>query len=94
MACLGVVMTSGFFFLSLYFQQILGYSALRTGAAIVPMTIFGTEKLMSKGSMKIKGGRANLVFHAPISPANYQSRDELMAAVRAQIAEGLPPELR
>ncbi len=38
MACLGVVMTSGFFFLSLYLQQILGYSALRTGAAIVPMT--------------------------------------------------------
>ena len=39
MACLGVVMTSGFFFLSLYLQQILGYSALRTGAAIVPMTV-------------------------------------------------------
>jgi MFS family permease len=32
-------MTSGFFFLSLYLQQILGYSALRTGAAIVPMTV-------------------------------------------------------
>jgi EmrB/QacA subfamily drug resistance transporter len=39
MACLGVVMTSGFFFLSLYLQQILGYSALRTGEAIVPMTV-------------------------------------------------------
>jgi EmrB/QacA subfamily drug resistance transporter len=39
MACLGVVMTSGFFFLSLYLQQILGYSALRTGVAIVPMTV-------------------------------------------------------
>jgi EmrB/QacA subfamily drug resistance transporter len=39
MACLGVVMTSGFFFLSLYLQQFLGYSALRTGAAIVPMTV-------------------------------------------------------
>ena len=39
MACLGVVMTSGFFFLSLYLQQSLGYSALHTGAAIVPMTV-------------------------------------------------------
>ena len=39
MACLGVVMTSGFFFLSLYLQQFLGYSALRTGVAIVPMTM-------------------------------------------------------
>jgi Na+/melibiose symporter-like transporter len=39
MTGLGVVMTSGFFFVSLYLQQILGYSALRTGMAIVPMTV-------------------------------------------------------
>ena len=39
MTCLGAVMTSGFFFLSLYLQQILGYSALRTGMAIVPLTV-------------------------------------------------------
>jgi EmrB/QacA subfamily drug resistance transporter len=39
MAGLGLIMTSGFFFLSLYLQQILGYSALRTGVAIVPMTV-------------------------------------------------------
>jgi EmrB/QacA subfamily drug resistance transporter len=39
MTCLGSVMTSGFFFVSLYLQQILGYSALRTGMAIVPMTV-------------------------------------------------------
>jgi 1-acyl-sn-glycerol-3-phosphate acyltransferase len=68
--------------------------AFESKAPIVPMTIFGTEKLMSKGSMKIKGGEATLIFHAPISPASYQNREELMAAVRDQIAEGLPPELR
>ena len=39
MTCLGAVMTSGFFVLSLYLQQILGYSALRTGMAIVPLTV-------------------------------------------------------
>jgi EmrB/QacA subfamily drug resistance transporter len=39
MTGLGLVMTSGFFFVSLYLQQILGYSALRTGMAIVPMTV-------------------------------------------------------
>ena len=39
MAFLGVVMTAGLFFLSLYFQQILGYSALRTGLAIVPISV-------------------------------------------------------
>jgi MFS family permease len=39
MTCLGAVMTSGFFFLSLYLQQVIGYSALRTGMAIVPITV-------------------------------------------------------
>jgi len=68
--------------------------AFESKAPIVPMTIYGTEKLMSKGSMKIKGGRATLVFHSPILPADYENRDELMAAVRAQIADGLPAELR
>jgi MFS family permease len=39
MTGLGLVMTSGFFLVSLYLQQVLGYSALRTGLAIVPMTV-------------------------------------------------------
>jgi EmrB/QacA subfamily drug resistance transporter len=39
MAGLGMVMTSGLFFLSLYFQQIVGYSALRTGVAMVPTSV-------------------------------------------------------
>jgi len=75
MACLGVVMTSGFFFLSLYFQQILGYSALRTGAAIVPMTVllaagplaakkllplFGPRRLTLVGVMLTTAGMAGM----------------------------------
>jgi EmrB/QacA subfamily drug resistance transporter len=39
MLCAGVLMTATFFFLSLYFQQVLGYSALRAGLAMVPMTV-------------------------------------------------------
>ncbi len=73
MACLGVVMTSGFFFLSLYLQQILGYSALRTGVAIVPMTVllaagplaakrllprFGPRFLILAGGILTTGGVA------------------------------------
>src|SRR3982751_1022919 len=68
--------------------------AFESKAPVIPMTIFGTEKLMSKGSMKIRGGQTTLIFHAPILPANYQSREELMAAVRAQIESGLPQEMR
>jgi EmrB/QacA subfamily drug resistance transporter len=39
MMVLGAVMTSAMFFLSLYLQQALGYSALDTGLALVPMTV-------------------------------------------------------
>jgi EmrB/QacA subfamily drug resistance transporter len=49
MAGLGMVMTSGLFFLSLYFQQIVGYSALRTGVAMVP-----TGVLLALGPLAAK----------------------------------------
>lgn len=38
-ACMGVTLTSAFFFLSLYLQQAVGYSALRAGLSMLPMTI-------------------------------------------------------
>jgi 1-acyl-sn-glycerol-3-phosphate acyltransferase len=68
--------------------------AFESGAPILPMTIFGTEKLMSKGSVKIRKGKATLIFHAPISPSAYSGREELMNAVREQIASGLPAEMK
>lgn len=39
MACGGVILTGSLFFLSLYCQEILGYSAVWTGLAILPMTV-------------------------------------------------------
>jgi EmrB/QacA subfamily drug resistance transporter len=39
MLCMGVTMTAVFFFVSLYLQQALGYSALRTGLALLPITV-------------------------------------------------------
>ena len=36
--CLGASMTSGMVFISIYLQQILGFSALRTGICLLPMT--------------------------------------------------------
>jgi EmrB/QacA subfamily drug resistance transporter len=39
MLCMGATMTAAFYFLSLYFQEALGYSALRTGMAMVPTTV-------------------------------------------------------
>jgi len=50
--------------------------------------------MMKKGSLKIFPGTAHVVFHAPIAPQDYATRDDLMAAVRAAIASGLPDWMR
>jgi 1-acyl-sn-glycerol-3-phosphate acyltransferase len=47
---------------------------------------------MPKGSWRILSGTARVVFHAPIDPKNFSSREDLMAAVRAAIVSALPPE--
>jgi 1-acyl-sn-glycerol-3-phosphate acyltransferase len=49
---------------------------------------------MGKGSLRIKPGVAHVVFHDPIDPTAFSSRDELMQAVRASIASGLPERMR
>jgi 1-acyl-sn-glycerol-3-phosphate acyltransferase len=45
------------------------YLAMQTGAPCIPVSIYGTETLMAKGSFAIKPGTAHIVFHAPIYPA-------------------------
>jgi 1-acyl-sn-glycerol-3-phosphate acyltransferase len=66
------------------------YLAQETGAPCVPVSIWGTEGMMSKGSMRIRPGTAHVTFHAPIHPADYPTREELMEKVRTAIASGLP----
>jgi len=34
------------------------------------------------------------MFHAPLYPADFATREELMEAMRAAIASGLPEEMR
>jgi 1-acyl-sn-glycerol-3-phosphate acyltransferase len=70
------------------------YLAMETGAPCIPVSIYGTETLMAKGSFGIKPGKAHIVFHAPIDPADYATREELMQAVRASIASGLPERMQ
>ena len=68
--------------------------AMESGVSVVPMTIFGTEKLMPKKTWRIYKGTATLVFHPPISPADFADREALMTAVRQKIASALPPEMQ
>jgi len=65
------------------------YLAMESGAPVVPVTIVGTEKLMPKGSLKVHPGTVRVVFHAPIEPKDFATREDLMEAVRAAIESGL-----
>lgn len=70
------------------------YLAMETGAPCIPVSIYGTETLMAKGSFAIKPGTAHIIFHAPLYPADFAAREDLMKAVRAAIATGLPEWMR
>ncbi|HTB97363.1 MAG TPA: lysophospholipid acyltransferase family protein [Terracidiphilus sp.] len=70
------------------------YLAKETGAPCVPISIHGSETLMAKGSLRIQPGTVYIAFHPPLYPANFATREELMAAVRASIASGLPEWMR
>jgi len=70
------------------------YLAMETGAPCIPVSIYGTETMMAKGSLRIHPGSAHLVFHAPVYPANFTTREDLLQAVRAAIASGLPEWMR
>jgi len=70
------------------------YLAKETGAPCIPVSIYGTETMMAKGSFGIKPGTAHIVFHAPIDPNEFVTREELMQAVRASIASGLPERMQ
>jgi 1-acyl-sn-glycerol-3-phosphate acyltransferase len=66
------------------------YLAMETGAPVVPVSIWGTETMMKKGSMRLYPGVAHVTFHAPLFPADFATREELMEAVRGAIESGLP----
>ena len=68
--------------------------ASETGFPIVPVTILGTEEMMPKGRIIAKSGTATLVFHSPIDPKQFSTREELMEAVRQAINSALPEERR
>jgi 1-acyl-sn-glycerol-3-phosphate acyltransferase len=70
------------------------FLAMQTGAPCIPVSLHGTETMMAKGSNRIHPGTAHIVFHPPIYPSDFESREELMTAVRSAIASGLPEWMR
>jgi 1-acyl-sn-glycerol-3-phosphate acyltransferase len=70
------------------------YLAMECGVAVVPVTIVGTHYAMPKTRFAIKPGPVTVIFHPPIEPMDFESRDALMERVRAAIESGLPEEYR
>src|SRR6476646_3173613 len=68
--------------------------AAETGFPIVPVTILGTYEMMPKGTSLIKSGTATLVFHSPIDPKQFASREDLVQAVWDAINSSLPADRR
>jgi 1-acyl-sn-glycerol-3-phosphate acyltransferase len=70
------------------------YLAKNSGAPCIPVSIYGTEQILPWGSKRIHPGTAHIVFHPPIEPAEYATRDDLSEAVHAAIASALPEWMR
>jgi 1-acyl-sn-glycerol-3-phosphate acyltransferase len=82
------------------------YLAMEANAPCIPISIWGTETMMRKGSSWIVPGTAHVVFHDPVYPVHHAAnhaethagshagREALMQAVRAAIASGLPEQMR
>jgi 1-acyl-sn-glycerol-3-phosphate acyltransferase len=66
------------------------YLAMESKAPIIPISIWGSEHMMTKGSLRIKPGTAHLTFHPPVYPQQFDTREQLAAAVRAAITSALP----
>lgn len=70
------------------------YLATECDVPVVPITIVGTHHVMPKGRFSITAGTVKVIFHQPIEPKDFGSREQLMAKVRDVIESGLPPEFR
>ena len=70
------------------------YLAEQCQAPVVPVTISGTHYVMPKGRFSMRPGLVTVIFHQPIPPQDFGTREELMAKVRSAINSGLPEEYR
>ena len=68
------------------------YLAMECGVPVVPVTIVGTHDAMPKKRFAIRPGTVKVIFHEPIEPKDFGSRECLMEKVRAAIDGGLPEE--
>lgn len=68
------------------------YLAVENNVPVVPITITGTHYVMPKRRFSLNPGTVKIIFHDPIEPKDFGSRDQLMTKVREVINSGLPAE--
>src|SRR3984893_15516223 len=70
------------------------YLAMECGVPVTPITIVGTHYAMPKARFSIRPGKVTVIFHPPIEPKDFVSRECLMEKVRAAIESGIPEQYR
>ncbi len=65
------------------------FLAADTNAPMVPIVITGTAQMMHKGSTKIYPGEAVVRFLPALRPQNFDSREDLMDALRLEMQTAL-----
>jgi 1-acyl-sn-glycerol-3-phosphate acyltransferase len=65
--------------------------AIEAGVPVVPVTVRGGRDILPKGSLRVRPGRIEVHFGAPVDTRayDYESRDALIARVREAIADVL-----
>ena len=73
------------------FKQGMFYLAIQTGIPIVPISIIGSGKIMSKKSWQVNRGEIIMVIDKPVDVSGYtiETRSPLMEKVRDVIAANL-----
>ena len=64
-----------------------------TGAPIVPIVLWGTERMLRKGSAAVHVGTVHVRFLPAIDPAAYPRRNDLVDAVRTVMLAVLPKHM-
>ncbi|WP_026908204.1 lysophospholipid acyltransferase family protein [Paucisalibacillus globulus] len=66
--------------------------ATKANVPIVPVTIYGTYKMLEENNGQVKGASVSMIIHEPIFPESYQSLKSAELAENLQdiVATGLP----
>jgi 1-acyl-sn-glycerol-3-phosphate acyltransferase len=67
---------------------------IRAGVPLVPVSVSGSQRVLPKGSWRIRPGEITVRFHPAVDAAAYslEQRDELVARVERVVASGLPEQ--